>query len=288
MMKKCAWIGTGVMGKSMVAHLLEAGYTVSVYNRTQAKAEALKKLGAEIASTVEEAIKDAEIIFTMVGYPQDVKEVYEKIFASGKENCICIDMTTSSPILAKELYEKGKEKGIQLLDAPVSGGDSGAKAGTLSIMVGGDQPVLQEVLPLLELMGTNICYMGKAGSGQHTKMANQIAVAGAVSAMSEALVYSNSVGLDIQNVLNAISKGAAGSWQMDNTSKRILAHDFAPGFYIKHFIKDMHIAQKSAQENALDLNMLNAVCSMYEALDEKGLGDLGTQALVKYYSKDFD
>ncbi len=287
-MKKCAWIGTGVMGKSMAAHLLNAGYPLTVYNRTKSKAESLKEFGAHVADTIEEAAKDADIIFTMVGYPQDVKEVYEKIFSSAKENCICVDMTTSSPALAIELYEQGKEKRLHLLDAPVSGGDSGAKAGTLSIMVGGDQEIMEQTLPLLKLMGTNIRYMGKAGSGQHTKMANQIAVAGAVSAMSEALVYSRSVGLDVQRVLEAISKGAAGSWQMDNTSKRVLNHDFAPGFYIKHFIKDMHIAQEAAKENQLDLEMLNAVCSMYETLQKQGLGDLGTQALVKYYNNDFD
>lgn len=287
-MEKCAWIGTGVMGKSMVSHLLKAGYQVTVYNRTLSKAESLKEIGAKVSSTVEEAVMDADMIFTMVGYPKDVEEVYEKIFANCKEGSICIDMTTSSPDLAKKLYEKGKKKNIHLLDAPVSGGDSGAKAGTLSIMVGGEKEIMERCLPLFSLMGNNICYMGSAGCGQHTKMANQIAVAGAISALSEALIYSKAVGLDESKVLEAISKGAAGSWQMDNTSKRILNHDFNPGFYIKHFIKDMRIAQEMAHDKDLNLEMFNTVCHMYEALSEKGYEDLGTQALVKYYNHDFD
>lgn len=280
---KIAWIGTGVMGSAMAQHLKQAGHEVAVYNRSLEKAKPLAALGIEVNDTLAACVKGKDMVFTMVGYPKDVEEVYtskEGIFATAKQGCICVDMTTSSPQLAKELHEKAKIRGIELLDAPVSGGDSGAKAASLSIMVGGKESVYQKAFPILQLMG-NPSYMGEAGCGQHTKACNQIAVAGAVAAMSEAFVYAKANGLDVEKMLAAISGGAAGSWQIDHTAPRIVKEDFAPGFYIKHFIKDMHIVQAEMKDQQLE--MLNTVCHMYETLADSGEGDLGTQALLHYY-----
>lgn len=283
---KIAWIGCGVMGSSMLLHLHKGGHEVSAYNRTYEKAEPLKAQGIRVERTLAECVKDVDIVFTMVGYPKDVQEVYEGedgIFANVKEHTICVDMTTSSPALAMELYEKAKEYRCAMLDAPVSGGDSGAKNATLSIMVGGDQTVFKSMQPVFSLLGTGIHYMGSAGSGQHTKACNQIAVAGAVAAMSEAIVYARNVGLNEEAMLKAIAGGAAGSWQINNTAPRVLAQDFAPGFYIKHFIKDMHIVHNEMGERNICLNMLETVCQMYETLANSGEEDNGTQALIHYY-----
>lgn len=205
------------------------------------------------------------------------------ILNCAKKGAIAIDMTTSSPTLAAEIWEKGKEKGIDVLDAPVSGGDSGAKNATLSIMVGGDEAVFEKAKPLFEIMGKNIVYMGKAGSGQHTKAANQIAVAGATAAMTEAIVYAEDVGLDPHKMLEAIGAGAAGSWQLSNMAPRVLKEDFAPGFFVKHFIKDMKIVVEEAEKRGDSLKMLSAVLSMYEEMAQKGLENDGTQALIKLY-----
>lgn len=286
-MKKIAWIGTGVMGGSMMMHVRHAGYAVSAYNRTKARALPYEKEGINVCDSIAQCVQDADVIFTIVGYPNDVEEVYtsaEGIFANAKQGAICIDMTTSSPTLAVQLYELGKAKGIAVLDAPVSGGDSGAKNGTLSIMAGGEEAAFEEVKPLFETMGTPLL-MGKAGSGQHTKACNQICVAGAVAAMSEAIHYARINGLDEKQMLEAISKGAAGSWQINNTAPRVLQEDFAPGFYIKHFIKDMRIVQDMMKAHGEELDMLNAVCKEYETLAEQGHENEGTQALIKYYEK---
>lgn len=283
---KIAWIGCGVMGKSMLLNLHKGGHTVSAYNRTYEKAEPLKEQGILVTRTIRERVKDAELVCTMVGYPSDVKEVYEGedgIFAHAQHNAVLIDFTTSSPALAKTLAAVAKERGFAMLDAPVSGGDSGARDATLSIMAGGDADVFKRMLPVFSLLGKGIHYMGPAGSGQHTKACNQIAVAGAVAAMSEALVYARAVGLDEKKMLAAISGGAAGSWQITNTAPRVLNQDFAPGFYIKHFIKDMHIVQQEMEEQGVHLDMLEAVCNMYEALANAGEENNGTQALVHYY-----
>lgn len=287
-MKKIAWIGTGVMGRSMLINLKNQGHQVWVYNRSKAKVNALASLGFIVADTIAEAIEQADIVFTMVGYPSDVEEVYlskQGIFAHGKQGLLAIDMTTSSPSLAAKLYDAGRAKGIRVMDAPVSGGDSGAKNATLSIMVGGDKEDFDQAHEFFAVLGKNILHMGPAGSGQHTKMANQIAVAGAVSAMTEALVYAQHVGLDQQKMLDAISGGAAGSWQLSNTAPRTLKKDFAPGFFIKHFVKDMRLAKESMAEHGVSLDMLNAVCAMYEAMVEHGHENDGTQALVKYYNE---
>lgn len=285
-MNKVAWIGTGVMGASMAAHLTKAGYPVSAYNRHPAKAEALRDQGITPCASIQEAVRDADFIFTIVGYPKDVEEVYLSdggIFAHAKSGAIAVDMTTSSPSLAEKLYQLGQAKGIHVMDAPVSGGDSGARAGTLSIMVGGDQVNFDAVLPLFEAMGKSILLMGPAGSGQHTKACNQICVAGATAAYTEAIVYAQKVGLDPEKMLSAISGGAAGSWQINNMAPRALKGDLAPGFFVKHFVKDMQIVQDEAKARGVSFEMLDAVLHMYTEMVEKGYGDDGTQALIKLY-----
>lgn len=283
---KIAWIGTGIMGKSMLRHLHKAGHTLSVYNRTLLKASNLIEEDIQVCTTIQDCIKEAQIIFTMVGYPHDVEEVYTKeqgIMRHAKKGAIFIDMTTSSPQLAVKLAIQAHKQGFQMLDAPVSGGDSGAKNATLSIMVGGDEDAYHLVYPLFELLGKQIHYLGKSGNGQHAKAANQIAVAGAVVAMSEAIHYMRINNLPEQDVLALISKGAAGSWQLENNGPRALVNDFAPGFYIKHFIKDMKIAQDVMKEHQEDLPMLNIVCNLYQQLQKEGFENEGTQALIKYY-----
>ena len=288
-MKKAAWIGAGVMGAPMAGHLVKHGYPVTAYVRKEEKRKALEEAyGFRTAGTIREAVADADYIFVMVGYPQDVEEVFLKeggIFDSAKKGALAIDMTTSSPALAQRLYEEGKKKGIRVMDAPVSGGDSGAKAATLSIMVGGDQEDLEDAMPLLECMGKSINLMGSAGCGQHTKACNQICVAGATAAYTEALVYAQKVGLDPQKMLAAISGGAAGSWQINNMAPRVLKGDLAPGFFIKHFIKDMKIIEEESKSRGIELEMLESVLRLYEGMAEKGYGDDGTQALIKYYQQ---
>ena len=280
---KVSWIGTGVMGKSMAMHLMSAGHDMTVYNRTTNKTKELVDNGATLATTIKDAVSNSDVVFTMVGYPKDVQEVLYEIFEHAKKGTLVIDMTTSSPKLAKKLYLKGKDNGIRVMDAPVSGGDSGARNATLSIMVGGDKTDYDEVLPLFEIMGKTINYMGEAGNGQHTKMANQIAVAGATSAMCEAIAYAKTVGMEPGEVLEAISKGAAGSWQLTNMAPRVLNNDLNPGFYLKHFVKDMTLVKEESNERELTLDMLETILSMYEELVEDGYGDLGSQALIKYY-----
>ena len=284
---KIAWIGTGVMGKSMAANLQKCGHTLTLFNRTVEKAKQIAaELGMHVASSIAEAVRDVDAVFTIVGYPDDVKEVMVGdggIFEYAPSGCLIVDMTTSLPSLAVTLHEEAKARGLRLLDAPVSGGDAGAKNATLSIMVGGDEADYESALPLFQCMGTNIVYMGSAGNGQHTKAANQIAVAGATAAMTEALVYCKKVGLDPEAMLKAITAGAAGSWQLSNMAPRVLQGDYQPGFFVKHFIKDMKIIKKEMEERDVDLKMLNEVLSMYEAFASAGNGDLGTQALLKLY-----
>lgn len=282
-MSKIGFIGTGVMGSAMINNLIKNNYQVNVYNRTAKKAQALTSIGAVFTSTIEECVKDVDYIITIVGMPNDVKEVYDEIFKYAKKGSIAVDMTTSSPSLAKEIFEKGKEKGIDVLDAPVSGGDIGAQKGTLSIMVGGEKEAFDKLVPIFKSMGTNINYMGKAGSGQHTKMANQIAIAGTIAAVNESIKYAKEMGLDLNEVLNAIASGAAGSWQLSNNGPKIINQDNDPGFFIKHFIKDMKIADEEALNNNLELEILQKVLKQYELLEEKGYGDLGTQAIYKYF-----
>ncbi|MBS4172313.1 NAD(P)-dependent oxidoreductase [Bacillus sp. FJAT-49736] len=288
MEKSIGFIGTGVMGKSMVKHLLTKGYPVFIYNRSREKAVELVEQGAIWCKSPMEVAKNAEIIFTIVGYPYDVEEVYfgsNGLLENGKADSIFIDMTTSTPTLAKKIYEKAKEKEIHAIDAPVSGGDIGAKNGTLTIMVGGEEEVFHQILPVLSCFGQNIIYQGPAGSGQHTKMCNQIAIATNMIGVCEALVYAKKAGLNPETVLKSISSGAAGSWSLSNYVPRILAGDFAPGFFIKHFIKDMKIALEEAEKMNLPLPGLALAKKMYEELAELGEENSGTQALIKYWSE---
>ena len=284
--KKIAFIGTGVMGSSIVKHLLKAGYEVSLFTRTKEKAEALIDLGATWAETAGQATADADIVLTMVGYPADVEEVYysaEGILANAREGMVFIDMTTSSPALAKRIAADAQMKGISSIDAPVSGGDVGAKNGTLSIMCGGNEQTFQEVLPLLQVFGKQIVYQGEAGAGQHTKMCNQIAIATNMIGVCEALAYGKEAGLDAETVLQSISSGAAGSWSLSNLAPRMIKGDFEPGFYVKHFLKDMNIALAEAELMKLPLPGLQLAKEMYKELVDEGFGEKGTQVLYKHY-----
>ncbi|AST91494.1 MULTISPECIES: NAD(P)-dependent oxidoreductase [Sutcliffiella] len=281
-----AFVGTGVMGNSMAGHLLRAGYHVNVYTRTKEKAENLISSGAKWCSTPAEAVADAKYTITIVGYPKDVEEVYfgkDGILENAKQGSFVIDMTTSTPSLAKKIYAAAKEKGIYSLDAPVSGGDVGAKEARLTIMVGGDKDAYKTCLPLFERMGKNIVLQGEAGSGQHTKMCNQIAIATNMIGVCESLAYAKSSGLDPVKVLETITTGAANSFSLSKLAPRILAGDFEPGFYVKHFIKDMGIALAEAEAMGLKLPGLSLAIDMYEELANKGEENSGTQALYKLW-----
>ena len=287
-MKKIGFIGVGVMGKSMVRNLMKQGFEVSIYARTKKKVEDVLAEGAIWCETIAACAKEKDAVITIVGYPKDVEEVYfseNGIINNATKGTYLIDMTTTSPKLSVKIYEKALERGLKALDAPVSGGDIGAKNGSLSIMVGGEKDDFTACQDIFKAMGTTIVYEGKPGNGQHTKMANQIAIAGTIAGVCEAMAYAENVGLDIQTMLDSISKGAAGSWQMSNMAPRMLQGDFAPGFFIKHMIKDLDIAVKEAERKELELGVLEKVLSMYRSLEEKGKGELGTQALSQYFEK---
>ncbi|MBE6086628.1 MAG: NAD(P)-dependent oxidoreductase [Clostridium beijerinckii] len=287
-MKTIGFIGVGVMGKSMVRNLMKKGYEVSIYTRTKEKVLDVINEGAKWCDDVKSCANNRDVIITIVGYPKDVEEVYfgeNGILENAKKESCIIDMTTTSPKLSIKIYNEAKKREIYALDAPVSGGDVGAKNATLSIMVGGDLEVFEKHKDVLSALGTNIIYEGKAGNGQHTKMANQIALAGAIAGVCEAITYAKGSGLDVQTMLDSISEGAAGSWQMKNMAPRMLKGDFDPGFYIKHFIKDMNLAIEESTDNSINLGVLNEVLKMYKTLDNDNLGDLGTQGLIKYYEK---
>ncbi len=283
-MERIAFIGTGVMGRSMAGHLLAAGYPVSVYSRTKAKAAPLLEKGAEWRESPAEAVADAAIAITMLGFPRDVEAVYlgaDSVMEGLARGALAIDMTTSSPSLARRLAELGAQRGIGILDAPVSGGDLGAREARLSIMVGGEASDLDRALPMLRHLGQNIVRQGPAGAGQHAKMCNQIAIAGGMVAIAESLAYARSAGLDPATTLRSISAGAAGSWTLSNLVPRALQGDFAPGFYVKHFIKDMGIALESAAEMDLRLPGLELAKRAYEVLAANGGAEEGTQALFR-------
>lgn len=285
-MKNIAFIGIGVMGESMARNLMKAGFALSIYSRTKSKAETLIAEGADWKDSVADCVRDADAVITIVGHPKDVEEVYfggQGILENAKPGAILIDMTTTSPKLSARIYESAKERGMSALDAPVSGGDVGAKNGTLAVMAGGDREAFDACLPLFEAMGSNIRYEGGPGKGQHTKMANQIALGGAIAGVCEAMAYAKTNGLDLKTMLDTISTGAAGSWQMANMAPRMLREDYAPGFFLKHYVKDLKIAEEGCDDAELVLPVLNAVLDMYETLERSGLGDEGTQALIKYY-----
>lgn len=285
-MQTVAFIGTGIMGTAMAGHLLDAGYALRVYNRTIQKTRPLVERGAILCNAPGECAQNADIVITIVGCPQDVEEVYFApggILESAKYGAYVIDMTTSRPGLSARIYEEAKMHGIRAIDAPVSGGDIGAQNATLTIMVGGDADAVTHCMPLFQCMGKNIVHIGGPGAGMHCKMANQIALAGALAGVSEALSYMRSVGVSPETVLSCISQGAAGSWQMTSNMPKMIAGDYAPGFYIKHFCKDMHIAREEAAARELALPVLNTVLSMYETLVAHNMEDLGTQALIRYF-----
>lgn len=280
------FIGIGVMGKSMAAHLLNAGYDVVVYNRTKEKAQSLIEAGCIWKDSVKEVAKAANVIITIVGYPRDVEEVYlgvSGLINHAKQGTYFIDMTTSKPSLAVKIYEKAKANGMHALDAPVSGGDIGAKEAKLSIMVGGDEQDFLAVKPLLKFMGENIVRQGEAGAGQHTKMCNQIAIASNMIGVCEAIVYAEKAGLSPKKVLASIETGAAGSFSLSKLAPRMIDGDFEPGFYVKHFIKDMTIALQAAEEMELSSPGLKLAKQLYEELAANGEENSGTQALYKLY-----
>jgi 3-hydroxyisobutyrate dehydrogenase/2-hydroxy-3-oxopropionate reductase len=285
-MKKIGFIGIGIMGKSMVRNLMKAGYEVAVYSRTKSKAEDILSEGAIWCEDVKACSKGRDAVITIVGYPQDVEEVYfgeNGIIANADKGTCLIDMTTTSPKLAVRIYEEAKQADLKALDAPVTGGDTGAREGTLTILAGGDRDTYDRCLPVFEAMGKAIRYEGKAGNGQHTKMCNQIAIAGALSGVCEAMVYAKANGLDVDTMVDSIATGAAGSAQLNAMAPRILSGDFSPGFFIKHFIKDMKLAAEEAEGAGIRLGVLDHVLSMYESMAASGHEDEGTQALVKYY-----
>lgn len=277
---KVAFIGTGVMGKPMALHLSDNGYDVSVYNRTFSKAQALEPK-CKAYETIKEVVLDKDVIFTIVGYPKDVEEVYNEVMKYAKKGAILVDMTTSSPTLAVKLYDKAKALGLHMIDAPVTGGDLGAINATLSIMVGGDEDKFLKVKPLLETMGKTITYMGKEGSGQHAKLANQTVIAGTIMGVAEALVYAKNKGLDLDDMLNVITGGSANSWQAVNNGKKMILNDYEPGFYVKHFLKDLNLTMD--EKGSLDLKILENVRDAYQILLNNGYGDTGTQSIIEYY-----
>ena len=285
---KIGFIGVGVMGGPMVLNLMKKGFDVSIYTRTKSKAEGVIAAGAHWCDTIADCAAGRDVVITIVGYPKDVEEVYfsEKgILNSADKGTVLIDMTTTSPRLSERIYAAAKEKGMTALDAPVSGGDVGAQKGTLAIMVGGDRDAFDKMHDVFAAMGTNIRYQGGGGRGQHTKMANQIAISGCVAAVCEAIAYAKRCGLDPQDMFDAISTGAAGSWQLTNNGQKIINGDYAPGFYVKHFIKDMNIALDEAQARDLDLTVLHMVRDKYDELAAQGGADEGTQALIKVIDK---
>ena len=285
-MRKVVFIGVGIMGKSMVRNLMKAGFELHIYARNRAKVEDVIGEGALFHDSIAACVKGCEAVITIVGFPQDVEEVYFDeggILESADAGAYLIDMTTTSPQISVKISKEGEEKGFHVLDAPVTGGDTGAKAGTLSILVGGKEEDFEACMPLFEAMGTNINYQGEAGCGQHAKLANQIMIAGTLTGVCEALSYAKAKGLDMPTLLKSVSTGAAGSKQLDTFGPKILEEDYAPGFFMKHFIKDMKLALVEANISGLSLEMLSLVLANYEELEAEGLGDLGTQALMKYY-----
>ncbi len=268
------------MGRPMALHLAQAGHHVHVYNRTHAKAFSMEPM-VKAFSTIEECVKDCEVIITLVGYPKDVEETYETVMKNASKGAILIDMTTSSPSLAKKLYLMGRKKGYYVLDAPVTGGDLGAINGTLSIMVGGDFSIYEKVYPLFTKMGKTINYMGNAGSGMHAKLANQIAIAGAIAGLSEALRYAQIKELDLERMLGVITGGSANSWQAQNNGPKMIQKDYTPGFFVKHFLKDLRLAMD--EKEGLPLDVLSMVTKAYETLVAMGHQDDGTQSLIEVY-----
>jgi 3-hydroxyisobutyrate dehydrogenase len=281
---KIGWIGTGVMGSAMCGHLLAAGHEIHLFNRTKSKTDQLVSKGAHWCDTPRQVAQNSEMIFSIVGFPPDVERVLlgeDGVLAGAAPGTVIIDMTTSSPELALKIHDAAKEISVAALDAPVSGGDIGAREATLAIMVGGEAPVFERVRPLFDIMGKNIAYMGAAGAGQHTKMCNQILIAGTMIGTVESLLYAQKAGMDLDSVIDVIGQGAASSWCINTLGRRIAKKDFDPGFYIKHFVKDMGIALAEAQRMNLSLPGLALVQQFYTAAKAMGYENLGTQGLYR-------
>ncbi len=279
---RIGWIGTGVMGRRMCGHLLAAGFSATVYNRTKEKAQALLDRGARWADSPKEVARASDVIFTMVGTPADVRDVVlapDGVLAGCGHGKILVDMTTSEPSLAVEIAAAAAGQGVQAVDAPVSGGDVGARQGTLSIMIGGDAEVVTALSPCWEAMGKTIVHQGGPGAGQHTKMVNQILIAGGMVALGEALLYGYRAGLDLTTVLQSVASGAAGSWSLANLGPRIIDNRFEPGFFVEHFIKDMGIALEESKRMGLSTPGLALAHQLYLALEAQGHGRAGTHAL---------
>ena len=279
---RIGWIGTGVMGSSMVGHLMKAGFSATVYNRSKAKAEGLLAQGAKWADSPQQVAAASDVIFSIVGFPADVREVLlgeTGALAGAAAGSILVDMTTSEPSLAVEVYQAAKAKGVASVDAPVSGGDIGAKNATLSIMVGGDKDVVDALTPCWNAMGKTLVHQGGAGAGQHTKAVNQVLIASNMVGVCEALLYAYKAGLDLPTVLKSVGSGAAGSWSLNNLGPRIMDNNFDPGFFVEHFIKDMGIALAEAKQMGLCLPGLALANQLYVSLKSLGYGRHGTHAL---------
>lgn len=287
---KIGFIGVGVMGASIVKHLLAAGHDVTVFTRTKEKAQAVLNAGAIWADSPKELAFHKKVIFTMVGLPEDVKEVYfgaNGLLENAEEGTVLIDLTTSTPSLAQEIAQEAKKRRLHSLDAPVSGGDIGARNGTLSLMVGGDEAIFDEIKGLLEIFSSTIVYQGEAGNGQHTKMCNQILGVNNLIGVCESIAYAIAANLNVENVFKSIATGAAGSWSMTNLGPKIIASDYDPGFFAKHMLKDLTIAQKECEKMNLQLPGLQVAKELFEQLVENGYGNFGTQILAKHYIQNF-
>lgn len=284
---KIAWIGTGVMGESMAGHLMDAGHELFVYNRTKSKTDNLVSRGATLLNEVKDAPEFADVVFTIVGYPKDVEEVYlgeNGLITTAKKGQVFVDMTTSSPTLAEKISNEFLKVGAYALDLPVTGGDVGAKNATLSIMAGGDKKVFEEVvLPLVEKLGKNITYFGEASKGQYTKLANQIAIATTMISVAESFKFAKEVGLDLDSFFKTVSTGSGGSFSMTSYGPRILNEDFKPGFFTHHFIKDMKLALEECEKMNIKLPGLETAYKIYNELEEEVRNTNGTQAISKWY-----
>jgi len=280
---RIGWIGTGVMGLSMCGHLQAKGYPTTIYSRTKSRAQSLVDKGAKWVDTPGAVAAASDVIFTIVGLPSDVREVYfgdKGILSAVKNGAITVDMTTTEPSLAREIYDSANAKGVSAIDAPVSGGDVGAKAATLSIMVGGDKDAVEKVMPLFQAMGKNIVHQGGAGTGQHTKMCNQIVLSGTIIGVCESLLYGYKAGLDLDTMLSSVSKGAAQCWILDNLAPKMVKRNFDPGFFVEHFEKDLGIVLDESKRMGISMPGLALVRQFYVALKAQGHGRLGYHALL--------
>lgn len=281
---KLGWIGTGVMGASMCGHLLKAGFSVTVSTRTREKAKSVLDQGAAWADTPKQVAENSDVVFAIVGFPNDVRQVFlcpeSGALAGSKAGNILVDMTTSQPSLAEEIYQAAQAKQVHALDAPVSGGDKGAKEGILSIMIGGDAEVVEALQPCWQAMGKTIVHQGPAGCGQHTKMVNQTLISSMMIGVCEALIYGHRAGLDLETVMKSVGSGAAGSWSLTNLGPRILANNFDPGFFVEHFVKDLGIALAESRRMGLSMPGLALAEQLYLSVQAKGWGKNGTHALA--------